>query len=306
MAPPKGTKKRKPNFVAAEMDILIAALQQHKEVLYGAQRANTTIAQRRAIYEAIALDINALGNEVRTWDDIQKKLNDMRRRVREKLALIRKHTGGTGGGPRCMIRLNQEEQLIAQTFVQEQVEGLEGYDSTVGNLGTGGDEEEEAGPSSAAARPSPSRPEPGVQSGPMDILAMLVQEEIIPGPSMEEQVSLGEISGNSKAIVTCLVALETTPALLSRMTAAVQANTAAVQEEARVTRRHQRDTTTRQMRMLAQTNTILARLANAMEGMQPPPARSVELMDDLYDKAKAFPHCSLEKDLPNSLSHALT
>ena len=123
--------------MAAEMDILIAALQQHKEVLYGAQRANTTIAQRRAIYEAIALDINALGNEVRTWDDIQKKLNDMRRRVREKLALIRKHTGGTGGGPRCMIRLNQEEQLIAQTFVQEQVEGLEGYDSTVGNLGTG-------------------------------------------------------------------------------------------------------------------------------------------------------------------------
>ncbi|XP_040297404.1 myb-related transcription factor, partner of profilin-like [Bufo bufo] len=303
MAPPKGTQKRKANFVAAEMDILIAALQQHKEVLYGAQRANTTIAQRRAIYEAIALDINALGNEVRTWDDIQKKLNDMRRRVREKLALIRKHTGGTGDGPRCMIRLNQEEQLIAQTFVQEQVEGLEGYDSTVGNLGTGGDEEEEAGPSSAAARPSPSRPEPGVQSGPMDILAMLVQEEIIPGPSMEEQVSLGEISGNSKAIVTCLVALETTPALLSRMTAAVeantaavQANTAAVQEEARVTRRHQRDTTTRQMRMLAQTNTILARLANAMEGMQPPPAR---IFSTIWEKTKGQSRQNLVDEIKN-------
>ena len=123
--------------MAAEMDILIAALQRHKEVLYGAQRPNTTVAQRRAIYEAITLDINALGNQERSWDDIQKKLNDMRRRVREKLALIRKHTGGTGGGPRCKIRLNQGEEIIAQSLVQEQVEGLAGYDSTVGNLGTG-------------------------------------------------------------------------------------------------------------------------------------------------------------------------
>ena len=51
---------------------------------------------------------------------------------------------------------------------------------------TGGDDE--AGPSSAAGRPAPSPHEHGVQSGPMDILAMFVEEEILPRPSMEEEV----------------------------------------------------------------------------------------------------------------------
>ena len=119
------------------MEILLAALTRHSDVLYGAQRQHSTVAQRRAIYDGITLDINALGNEERTWEDIQKKLNDMRRRVWDKLVLIRKHTSGTGGGPPCKIRLNPDEEVIAQSLALEQVEGVPGYDSTVGDLGTG-------------------------------------------------------------------------------------------------------------------------------------------------------------------------
>ena len=71
MAPPDKEKKRKANFVSAEMDILLAALTRHTAVLFGSERKNTTIAQRSAIYEAITLDINALGIEKRSWEDIQ-------------------------------------------------------------------------------------------------------------------------------------------------------------------------------------------------------------------------------------------
>ena len=62
MAPPQRVKKRKNNFNSSEMEIMLAALTRHTDALYGAQRKHTTIAQRRAIYDAITLDINALGN----------------------------------------------------------------------------------------------------------------------------------------------------------------------------------------------------------------------------------------------------
>ena len=116
---------------------MLEALTRHTAVLYGAERQNTTVAQRRAIFEAITLDINALGFEDRTWMDIQKKFTDMRRRVRDKIVLIKKHSRGTGGGPACSVRLNPEEEVISQSLALEQVEGLPGYDSTVGDLGTG-------------------------------------------------------------------------------------------------------------------------------------------------------------------------
>ena len=116
---------------------MLAALTKYDAALHGAQLKNTSKAQRRAIYESITLDINAIGNEERTWEEIQKKLNDMRRRVRDKLVLIRKHARGTGGGPACPLRLTSEEEVIAQSLSQEQVEGVPGYDSTVGDLGTG-------------------------------------------------------------------------------------------------------------------------------------------------------------------------
>ena len=101
MAPPKvgKEKKRKRNYNSEEMAILLAALTKYDAYLHGAQSANTTKAQRREILAKIALDVNVIGNDTRTSDDIQKKLNDMRRRVQDKLALMKKHARGTGGGP---------------------------------------------------------------------------------------------------------------------------------------------------------------------------------------------------------------
>ena len=79
--------------------------------------------------------------------------------------------------------------------------------------------------------------------------------------------TLEDVSGNCAAIVTCLVEQQDATALLtsevSRLAGAVEANTAAVREEGRLTRRQLRITTTWQMRMLGQTNTVLNRLANA-------------------------------------------
>ena len=116
--------------------------------------------------------------------------------------------------------------------------------------------------------------------------------------------SLEEVSANCGAMVTCTVEQQDATALLtaevSRLAGAVEANTAAVREEGRLTRRHHRNTTTRQMRMLAQTNTVLTRLANAMEGMQAPPARSVEVGVDAPPPPPSPPHAQSPPQAPSS------
>ena len=50
------------------------------------------------------------------------------------------------------------------------------------------DVDDEAGPSSAVGRPTPSPEHHGVQSGPLQILGMLVEEDIAHSPSREEEV----------------------------------------------------------------------------------------------------------------------
>ena len=87
-----------------------------------------------------------------------------------------------------------------------------------------------------------------------------------------------DVSGNCAAVVTCLGELQATTANLvaevQTLTGAVQANTAAIQEKGRQRQHNQRHNITRQLRMQAQTNHFLSRIAVALEGRQPSPARS--------------------------------
>ena len=71
------------------------------------------------------------GGETRTTAGIQKKINDLKSLVRNKVAKINAHTTGTGGGPACTIRLSEEEWAVARCFQPEQVVGLRGYQSDV-------------------------------------------------------------------------------------------------------------------------------------------------------------------------------
>ena len=87
---------------------------QYDRFLHGAESANTTQARRKEILAQIATDVNALGSEVRTPNDILKKINDLRRLVKGKLARMRAHARGTGGGPATTLTLTPEEQVVAQ------------------------------------------------------------------------------------------------------------------------------------------------------------------------------------------------
>ena len=130
-------KSRKKNFSPQERAIVISAMERYDARLHGAESKSTSKAKRDEILMKITTQVNALGNEIRTLKDILKKMNDLRRVVKDKLGTMRKHARGTGGGPATAIRLSPEEQVVAQCLQREQVEGVEGYDSIEPVLRTG-------------------------------------------------------------------------------------------------------------------------------------------------------------------------
>ena len=122
-------KKRKLNYSPQERAIIVRAMTLYDRYLHGPESINTTQARRREILQLIADNVNALGSEARTPNEILKKINDLRRVVRGKLAKMATHARGTGGGPSTTLRLSAEERVVAQCLHRHQVEGVPGFDS---------------------------------------------------------------------------------------------------------------------------------------------------------------------------------
>ena len=139
MSAPVVTAKgwRKLNFTPEEKELIIEGLNKYGPCLYGALTGTTSKVEKDRILLEITTQVNALGVEARTPRDIMKKINDLWCLVKEKMAKIRRHASGTGGGPATNITLTSEEQVIARCLEREQVEGLEGYHSVDQPLRTG-------------------------------------------------------------------------------------------------------------------------------------------------------------------------
>ena len=73
MSAPAAEKRKKLNYFPQEKEVIIRAMAQFDVFLHGAESANTTKARRTEILAQIAADVNALGYEVRTSNDIKKK-----------------------------------------------------------------------------------------------------------------------------------------------------------------------------------------------------------------------------------------
>ena len=133
-----GTKdRREKNFLIEEKAVIIDAMRKYNKFLHGKESGSTSKVRKDQILAQIAAEVSALGYANRTPDKIAKKINDLRRLVKEKVAKIKKHSRGTGGGPALKLRLTPDEEVIARCLEKEQVEGLEGFESVDQPLRTG-------------------------------------------------------------------------------------------------------------------------------------------------------------------------
>ena len=73
------------NFSPEEKAIIIDGLSQYGARLYGAQSGTTGKDEKTQIYLEITIQVNALGVAAREPKHIRKKINDLRRLVKESL-----------------------------------------------------------------------------------------------------------------------------------------------------------------------------------------------------------------------------
>ena len=196
------------NFSPEERAVIIEGLSQHGDRLYGPQSGHTGKSDKERIFAIITNQVNALGVAERQPKHIRKKINDLRKLVKDKLVAMRKHARGTGGGPAKKITLTSEDLVVARFLDRSVVEGLDGFDSGEQPLRTGKcvfssfwcvacvcggegtsdncvgpptsecfvsstDVQDGAGPSSAADRPTTSR----VETAPTSVVEEVVEEQ---------------------------------------------------------------------------------------------------------------------------------
>lgn len=81
-------RKRKEKFSAAELQILVAEVTKSHGKLYGSERVNLSQPERERIWASIARKINTVARSPRTTRDLRRRWDDMKRRTKEKLALM--------------------------------------------------------------------------------------------------------------------------------------------------------------------------------------------------------------------------
>ncbi len=70
-----------------------------------------------------------MGKTRRTTDEIKKRWQDIRRITKEKIAHNKTLANKTGGGPAEETPLSKLEQQVHLTFCDEQIIGIQGYDT---------------------------------------------------------------------------------------------------------------------------------------------------------------------------------
>ncbi|XP_029447986.1 uncharacterized protein LOC115085754 [Rhinatrema bivittatum] len=90
-----GPRKRKEKFSPIELEILVAEVTKSHSKLYGSERVNLSQPERERIWADIARKINAVARSPRTTRDLRRRWDDMKRRTKEKLALMRRRSAGS-------------------------------------------------------------------------------------------------------------------------------------------------------------------------------------------------------------------
>lgn len=134
----KGSKKRgkeqkerrMKNFTSDELAILVKFIVKYERKIYGPESKNCNQATKRKILQRVADELNLIGVAHRTADQVRKRWTDLTRRTREKVAQIRQHSLGTGGGSPCSTQLTDIEEQVATVLRPEQTFGLQGVDSS--------------------------------------------------------------------------------------------------------------------------------------------------------------------------------
>ncbi|XP_075428886.1 uncharacterized protein LOC142467290 isoform X2 [Ascaphus truei] len=109
-------KKRRPKFTASEVFVLVTTVLEHYDRLFGAKASKTPFAEKIAIWQIVLDNINSVGVMRRGMEETKKRWHDYKRRLKEKVADIRKQASNPEGGPLLNIHMTPLECRVADLF----------------------------------------------------------------------------------------------------------------------------------------------------------------------------------------------
>ncbi|KAJ1115063.1 hypothetical protein NDU88_003291 [Pleurodeles waltl] len=92
-------RQRHPRFSEEELRVMVEEIVRVEPQLFGAQVQPTSIARKMELWRRIVNSVNAVGQHPRNRDDIRKRWNDLRGKVRSVVSRHHLEVQRTGGGP---------------------------------------------------------------------------------------------------------------------------------------------------------------------------------------------------------------
>nr|XP_021388921.1 PR domain-containing protein 11 isoform X1 [Lonchura striata domestica] len=139
-------RKRKPKFSKEELDILVTEVTRNEAMLFGRDTMRLSHADRDKIWEGIARQITSVSQVPRSVKDIKHRWDDMKRRTKDKLALMQRSLSSPvgGGQPSAIVLTAHERAIESALHSSHQRHGCRRADlDVVGSLYMSSDEDEE-------------------------------------------------------------------------------------------------------------------------------------------------------------------
>nr|XP_014122017.2 myb-related transcription factor, partner of profilin-like [Zonotrichia albicollis] len=138
-------RKRKPKFSKEELDILVTEVTRNEAMLFGRETMRLSHADRDKIWEGIARQITSVSQVPRSVKDIKHRWDDMKRRTKDKLALMQRSLSSpsSAGQPSAIVLTAHERAIQSALHSSHQRHGRRRVDvDEVDSVTTSSDEDE--------------------------------------------------------------------------------------------------------------------------------------------------------------------
>ncbi|XP_038633652.1 uncharacterized protein LOC119953436 isoform X2 [Scyliorhinus canicula] len=120
---------RKARFSSRDLCVLVDAVMERREEIFGRGGDPPDTQRRRDAWRYVTGRVNAVSGTRRTWEEVRKKVHDLKKSTKEKLAYNRRSwQAAGGGGPPDVKTLTEFENDMIVVFGKESLEGLRPVD----------------------------------------------------------------------------------------------------------------------------------------------------------------------------------
>ncbi|XP_078427110.1 uncharacterized protein LOC144699765 isoform X2 [Cetorhinus maximus] len=119
---------RKARFSSRDLCVLVDAVMERREDIFGRGGDPPDTQRRRDAWQYVTERVNAVSGTHRTWEEVRKKVHDLKKSTKEKLAYNRRSWQTAGAGPPDVKTLTEFENDMIVVFGKESLEGLRPVD----------------------------------------------------------------------------------------------------------------------------------------------------------------------------------